>query len=523
MSTIALEAIAAMIKAGDIGPIHRGEFRREHCPDAGSETLFDFLSNYRMISHGAGHVPAMSVINDRFPHITLPETAAVLDIGGLVHESRVYKTKLNIQTLTDAMVGALESSDPLAELRAVRAKFDEVLKDATPQRDLSFEDCAIDILDDYRAKMILKQGVPWPWKALHNATQGLHPGEFYIIAGRPKSRKTFVALYIAAYLVKVFRLRVLFISPEMMPRQVMLRFMAFIAEVDYAQFKKGELIPHEEEQLFEMISMVHDLMTGLLTPMDGDGGMVYSETDAVGHGRGAFIVSKATGQSISYIESKIKEHRPHVVFVDSFYRLGLAGGVKYDSDWKVLTSVSRMLKDICTDHEVPLIGTHQLNREADEKVGGLANLGYADAIGQDCDMAFRVITAHRKSGDRSALVMLGARETSCEGVIINNEPCSNYTEIEEITPDNRKKIASMLVSEEEAEKIAEAEEAQKSGKKAAPKRDPNQGAPQTFLARQAERAIKKASKNANHGLPSTVAPDPSELRDAEEEEEPQEE
>lgn len=505
MSTIALEAIAAMIKSGDLGPIHRGEFRKEHCPDAGSETLFDFLVNYRQISGGLGHVPGMSVIRDRFPHITLPETAEIIDLSGLVHESRLYKTKLNIQTLTDAMVGALEAIDPITELRNVRMKFDEIMRDALPQRDLSFQECAIDILDDYRAKMILKQGLPWPWPSLHRATQGMHPGEFYIIAGRPKSRKTFVALFICAYLVKVYRMRVLFISPEMMPRQVMLRFMAFVAEVAYAEFKRGELEPFEEEQLFEMISMVHDMMTGIIAP-DME---TYTETDrqASPMGQGAFIVSKATGQPVSFVEAKIKEHRPHVVVVDSFYRLGVAGGVKYDSDWKVLTSVSRLLKDICTDHEVPLIGTHQLNREADDKVGGLANLGYADAIGQDCDLAFRVITAKRRAGDRSALVMLGARETDCEGVIIHNEPCANFAEIEEINAGSRGKLAAMLTSEEEAEKLAEADEAKKRGSNGA-------GQPPGFGDR-ARRAA-SAKKSGNPGLPSsTVAPGDEEPEAAE--------
>lgn len=503
MSTIALEAIASMIKSGDLGPIHRGEFRREHCPDAGSETLFDFLSQYRQITGGLGHVPAMSVIRDRFPHISLPETAEITDLAGLVYESRVYKTKLNIQALTERMVSALDATDPIAELREVRAAFDEIMKDSAPVRDLSFEDAAMGILDDYAGKQILKQGVPWPWKALNRATQGLHPGEFYIIAGRPKSRKTFVALYIAAFLVKAYRLRVLFISPEMMPRQVMLRFIAFVAEVAYAEFKKGELLPEQEAQLFEMVAMVHDMMTGVLS----DDMSVYEETDigASPRGQGAFIVAKATGQSVSFIESKIKEHRPHVVIVDSFYRLGVAGGVKYDSDWKAVTSVSRMLKDLCTDHELPLIGTHQLNREADEKVGGLSNLGYADAIGQDCDLAIRVITAKRKAGDISALYMLGARETDCEGVMIYNEPCSNFAEIEPIEQGSKNRLLKMLADEDEAEKLEEAAEKEKA-KKA------NGGAPPGFTARAAKATQQRRKELGLPELPENItAPDPTEV------------
>lgn len=456
MSTIALEVIAGMIKLGDLGPIHRGEFRKEHCTDAGSESLYEFLANYRRITDGNGRVPSMSVIQERFPHLSLPEPAEQVDLQGLVYEARVFKTKLRIQTLADKLVGAMESMDPLNDLRTVRMEFDEIMKDASSSKDMSFKDVAMDILSDYEAKDILKQGMAWPWEALNSATSGMHRGEFYIIAGRPKSRKTFVALFIAAFLVRVCKLRVLFISPEMPAKQVMLRFMAFLAEVHYSNFKKGQLSPSEEYELYDIIMYLHDAMNGIVETMNEETSeFVQDSGPRSAPAEGAFIVSKATGQPVTYIESKIKEHHPDAVVVDSFYRLGLTGTRNYDSDWKVITGVSRHLKDIAMEHNVVLIGTHQLNREAEKEVGSLANLGYSDAFAQDCDLAIRVITAKRKAGDRSALYILGGRETDCEGVIIHNEPCNNFSQIEAITPGSRRKLLDMLSSEEDLEKAAD--------------------------------------------------------------------
>lgn len=460
MSTIALELIAAMIKTGDISPIHRGEFRREHCTDTGSESLFDFLAHYRQMTGGLGHVPAMSVVKERFPHLLLPETSEVIDLPALVYEARSYKTRLRIQSLASKLVSAIEATDPIGELRVVRSEFDDIMRDASAARDLSFDEVALDILDDYSLKQILKEGLPWPWPSLHEATQGIHAGEFYIIAGRPKSRKTFIALYIAAYLMKYHKMRVLFISPEMPARQIMLRFIAFLAEVHYAPFKRGELTQGEEDSLFATISGLVDAMRGVLHENTVENAE-YSEPNiyTAPGGEGAFIVTKATGQPVTFVESKIKEHRPHIVIVDSFYRLGVAGGKTYDSDWKVITVVSRLLKDMAMANEVALIGTHQLNRGADDKIGSMANLGYADAIGQDCDAAFRVITARRSQGDKSAIVALGARETPFEGVIINNEPCSDFSEVEPLLPGNRKKLLAMLAEEDADEVAAEKGEA----------------------------------------------------------------
>lgn len=473
MSTIALEAIAGMIKLGDLGPIHRGEFRKEHCTDAGSETLFDFLVNYRRITDGNGRVPSFSVIKERFPHLTLPEPAEVVDLPGLVYEARVFKTKLRVQSLTDKMVSALEAVDPLAELRTVRVEFDEIMKDAASSRDMSFKDVALDILDDYMAKDILKQGIAWPWKSLNEATSGMHRGEFYIIAGRPKSRKTFVALFIAAFLVRVCKLKVLFISPEMPAKQVMLRFMAFIAMVHYSDFKKGQLNETEEFELYNIIIALVDAMNGTIESMEDENSeFVQDAVTSEPGAEGAFIVSKATGQPVTFIESKIKEHNPDVVIVDSFYRLNAAGSKTYDVDWKVITNVSRHLKDIAMEHNVVLIGTHQLNREAEKTVGSLANLAMADAFAQDCDLALRVITAKRKTGDRSALVVLGGRETDCEGVFIHNEPCNNFSEIEPILPGTKRKLLDMLTEEEELEKAAEEEAKKEADKKRAENASP---------------------------------------------------
>lgn len=508
MSTIALELFAAMLKLGDLSPIHRGDLRREHCTDAASETLYDFCANYRQMTDGKGRVPSLAVIRDRFPHISLPEPAETIDIDGLLYEAKVYKTKLRVQELVDKMVDAIESTDPINDLRKVRMQFDEILTTMSSARDLSFKDAALEVLEKYQEGNILPEGIPWPWPSLHRATSGMHKGQFYVIAGRPKSRKTFVALFIAAFLVKYHGLRVLFVSPEMPPMQVMLRFVAFMAEVRYGEFKKSELSPEEEERLFVEVAGFLDYLEGMLDDPTGD------TNDAVGYmgptssevPRGtepAFIVTKGTGQSVSFIEMKIKEHNPDVVIVDSFYRIGAVGTRASDPDWKQMTSVSRHLKDMSMEQNVVVIGTHQLNREADQKVGSIANLALSDAVGQDCDLAIRVITAKRKTGDKSALYVLGGRETDCDGVFIHNEPCSNFTEIGPIGPGMRNKLLEMMVEEDEVDE-QEQKAQEKTGKAPSNMRDK-----QKFLERNAAKQTPVQKLTNGAGMSAAAAKRPA--------------
>lgn len=471
MSTIALELFSAMLRLGDLSPIHRGDIRKEHCTDAASETLYDFCVNYRQMTDGKGRVPSMAVIRDRFPHISLPEPPEVIDLEGLIYEAKIYKTKLSVQALVDSMVDAIDSTDPLKELRQVRMNFDHILSAMSSARDMSFADVALDIIERYRDGDILPEGIPWPWPSLSAATSGMHRGQFYVIAGRPKSRKTFVALFIAAFLVKYHGMRVLFVSPEMPPMQIMLRFVAFMAGVQYSGFKKSELSPEEEEALYAEVIGFLDTLSGDLDLPENDVGdaIGYVGPNAPDVPKGTeptFIVTKATGQTVSFIEMKIKEHNPDIVIVDSFYRIGAVGTRASDPDWKQMTSVSRHLKDMSMEQNVVVLGTHQLNRDADQKVGSIANLALSDAVGQDCDLAIRVITAKRKTGDKSALYVLGGRETDCDGVFIHNEPCSNFNEIGPIGPGMRKRLLEMMVEEDEVDEGEEGGEAPE--KKASP-------------------------------------------------------
>jgi hypothetical protein len=505
LSTIALELFAAMIKLGDLTPIHRGELQREHCTDAASETLFDFCTNYKNMTDGKGRVPPMSVIRDRFPHISLPEPPENIDLDGLVYEAKAYKIRLDIQSLVDKMVDAIEATDPISALRAVRTEFDDVLATMGSSRDISFAETCIDIIEKYREGNILPEGIPWPWASLHAATSGMHRGQFYVIAGRPKSRKTFIALFVAAFLVKYHGIRVLFVSPEMPPMQVMLRFVAFMAAVPYSAFKKSTLTPEEEHLLYKDALRFLDTLNGTLEAGEDADALGFSGPNAFDIPKGtepAFIVTKATGQTVGFIEMKIKEHRPDVVIVDSFYRIGAVGTRANDPDWKQMTSVSRHLKDMSMEQNVVVIGTHQLNREADQKVGSIANLALSDAVGQDCDLAIRVITAKRSTGDKSALYVLGGRETDCDGVFIHNEPCNNFSEIGPIGPGMRKKLLEMMVEEDA---VDEAEE----GKKPSPTR---QSKERSETAKQVERFRTRHTQGGvttTMRKPNATDPDPS--------------
>lgn len=444
MAAAELELIAALLNVGDLAPIHSGAFRVEHCLTNEGKALHHFLSSYKYVTEGAGRVPTRNVILERFDTLAhdLPEITATPDVGALLHEVHIASMRSKLSDFALEIAETANAVDPMGEIVTIRRKLDQITAEISPDRYYGFDTHLDEVLENYATGMILPYGIPWFWPGLQDATRGMQRGEFIILSGRPKTRKTFVAL---KALVHAFLLgyRILVFTPEMHPMQILLRAAAMAANLRYDPFKKGQLNHDELEALIELVEEYGNPRFA----MDQEGEFQAEYGDDRAQARAMFRILKATNRPVSYIENKIEEMKPDVVFVDSFYRLAGDNSRKSDSDHKVMTSISRDLKDMASEHEVVVLGTHQINREGSKKVGSLDNLAYADAFGQDADMVLRVITNKREDEpDLSALVVLGGRETTIDGVLIHNEPCSDFDEIGIIT--DLKKVMAMLQQEE---------------------------------------------------------------------------
>lgn len=465
-----LALLARMLKDSNFAPITRGDVTDTDFLTDGGRLVYQFVANYRHTTQGAARWPSLDIVRERFKDtdIELPEPTGERDAARLVFEVSDRRARKEIADLAEYLdlSSADFTSDTLAAIQGAIDTLKRIQNRAgvSSQMDLSGE--LSSILVDYACGDILTNGAPWPWPSLTVATKGLHAKEFVVIAGRPKSRKTFVALSVAAHAMLTTGARVLFVSPEMPGRQILLRLVAFLASIRYTEFKDAKL---NEDELARFISVAETFLR--VSGQDDDKYTAHLASHLPNMPEGAmpaFIVVEGTNKPVSWIEAQIEVHQPDIVIVDSFYRLSTAGGKKSDADWKVVTQISRALKDMAMTTGVALIGTHQMNRESEGKVGSIGNMALADAIGQDADLIIRVITGKMNGEDRSALYVLGGREAPFDGVIINNKPCWDYSEICPI--ENIKQVEELLKREDEVdgEKSA-AELRKKSAKVRAPR------------------------------------------------------
>lgn len=457
MINIELRLMAKMLYDGNFKPLLTGDITEESMITEQGKILLSFIMGYRHSTDESARYPSLSVVQSRFANsgIEIPNPAPGDTVEALVFEVQTQKMRSRISEIALELDLLSRSPDNLtAPLLAKQIEIRKMTDKLQRAQHIGLADGFDDILADYDIGNILSQGIPWPWPSLNSATKGIHKGEFTIFAGRPKSRKTFTALSVGVHAFMHGNARVLIFSPEMKRRLLLLRVIAFVGKLRYAEFKNAALNELEQAQLLEEARKYGKL------PNESDEAYAFRLHETVkGLAPGqipCIDIVESTGRSVAWMESQIEIFQPDVVIADSFYRQNANTAKSGDADWKAMSALSRNLKDLTMKTNVALIGTHQMNRGAEGKVGTISSMGYADAFGQDMDNGFHVITGKVNGADVSALKLIGGREVPFSGLLIRNVPCCDFTEIGPIT--NDKMILDLLKQEDEEAAKEEAED-----------------------------------------------------------------
>jgi replicative DNA helicase len=444
---IELRLLSTMLKSGDFSPIIKNEVTREHFETSQGESIYDFIVGYKEITEGAASWPSLAIVRERFRSaaIELPDPDPADNVENLTTEVRVTKFRSDVrQFALDAETAATAALDPLGAVLPLIEKLRKATESQQRVNHISLRTGIRGVIQRYEAKEILPQGISYPWPTLSKATKGMHPGEFIVIAGRPKARKTFTALRILTDAMKNDNARVLVLSPEMKPEQMHLRCIAHLCNLPYAEFKDSSMQKAEEARLYEALAKYE-----LEQDMTEEAYKLKLKRFIPGLGdkMPSLDIVQSTGRDTQWIAAQIELYRPDIILCDSFYKQRTPGSRKNDSDWKIVAAVSRELKDLAMETNTTIIATHQLNREAQKSVGDISNLALADAVGQDADAIFRVITVKLNGQDISAIWNMGTRDVATEGVIINNRPCYDFAELGAI--ESKRQVQDLMKREDE--------------------------------------------------------------------------
>ncbi len=275
-------------------------------------------------------------------------------------------------------------------------------------------------------------GVPTQFTKMDEMTGGLQPGDLIILAARPSMGKTALALNFAQHACILQekhrhlpedeqppRFPVLFFSLEMGANQLIERILCSEARVDAGKLRAGRLVEHEFASLVRAADRVYK------APLYIDDSAAPTILEIRARAR-RFRQDRAIFPPPS--DKEERKRPPLGLIVVDYLQLCRGGRGRYDVREQEISEISRGLKAIAKELELPVLALSQLNRGVDSRSDHrpqLSDLRESGAIEQDADLIMfiyreaRYITDEqkRKEVERNAEVIIGKQRNGPTGTV----------------------------------------------------------------------------------------------------------
>ena len=224
---------------------------------------------------------------------------------------------------------------------------------------------SFDHLEKLYERKELLTGVPTGFTDLDTLTSGFQPSDLIIVAGRPSMGKTALCLNIAQYAAYEKNLPTAIFSLEMSKEQLSLRMLCTEARVDFQRLRTGHIADKEWGKL------------------------------AIGTGKLAdtkIFIDDTAGLGVLEMRAKARrlkaEHGLGMIIVDYLQLMSGSQG-RSDGREQEISAISRSLKALAKELNLPVIALSQLNRQVEsrtDKRPQMSDLRESGAIEQDADV-----------------------------------------------------------------------------------------------------------------------------------------
>ncbi len=228
----------------------------------------------------------------------------------------------------------------------------------------------MELLQSIHGKHSGVTGVPSGFFELDSLTGGFQQSDLIIIAGRPSQGKTAFALSVARNSAVMHNVPIGMFSLEMSTQQLVMRLMCAEARVDAHKVRTGRLPENEWNKLSTSVGRLYDAK------------IYIDDTPGL-----AILEMRAKARRLKV------EHNIGLVIVD--YLQLMQGPKNAQSREQEISAISRSLKALAKELNLPVIALSQLNRAVEsrgDKRPALSDLRESGAIEQDADV---VIFVHR--------------------------------------------------------------------------------------------------------------------------------
>jgi replicative DNA helicase len=233
-------------------------------------------------------------------------------------------------------------------------------------------------------------GIATGFPDFDNLTSGLQPSDFIILAGRPSMGKTALALNMAYNAAVMESVGVAIFSLEMSALQLGIRMLGFDAMIDASRLRRGSLQDDEWLRLTDSANRLSDL---------------------------PIFIDDTSGLSVLEMKAKArrlkKKHDISLIIID--YLQLMQSRKMVESRQLEISDISRSLKGLAKDLNIPVVALSQLNRKVEDRPNKrpiLADLRESGAIEQDADLIafiYREELYHRTEENRGKAELIIAK------------------------------------------------------------------------------------------------------------------
>lgn len=323
-------------------------------------TLITVLQDRALLSQIGGMDQIVSIMN-RFETFSNLE-----DYIKLVNEK--YLRRLIIELGKQTIVWGYTTSSTLPEvLIQIESNLSTVNQQTVSQKVYTASEVVDEVFLDITAKIKNNEnpGILTTYKDLDSVLQGFQKSDLVIIAGRPSMGKTAFALNLGKNVVSKYKIPLVVFSLEMSRQQIIYRFLSNISQINSSRLKSGKMTSPEWKLLSQSMKELSEL---------------------------PIFVEDSANLTINDIRSTLRKifqgkTKQGLVIIDYLQLMKTTS--KIENRAQEISEVTRSLKILAKEFEVPIILLSQLSRNVESRVNKrplLSDLRESGSIEQDADI-----------------------------------------------------------------------------------------------------------------------------------------
>jgi len=315
----------------------------------------------------AGEVGGLSYLSELIHNI--PSTANVVDYARLVKERAILRKMIVVaqQITNSAFQGVGEVDDFLDKTeQAIFSIAEEKIKPSYYSMAEMGKEAMREIEKLYEKKELIT-GVSSGFRDLDRLTAGFQKSDMVVVAARPGMGKTAFSLNVALHAALRYGLPVAIFSLEMSRQQLALRMICSEARVDFQRLRTGYLAQDEINRIVAAVGKLSEAQ-------------IYCDDS------GALTALELRAKA-----RRLKKDKNIGMVIVDYLQLMRGATLRGSQDNRVqeISEISRSLKALAKEIDVPVLAISQLNRGVEsrtDKRPQMADLRESGAIEQDADL-----------------------------------------------------------------------------------------------------------------------------------------